>query len=584
MANNQFSSLQKELNEQGFGQSPTLDYRPDASRFGQGQWQVGETLYLSDGAQWFDLTSSKPIVPPAGFRLKDIPFNLKRAASGKISHDFSPRPYKIIATNTWYVDPVDGNDGTGAVNNPALPLKKLSVALAKAGMNAIKIINLTSDFVARGTDSWNNVGSAVTGSFTVEVVGPYRYFSCATASSSQDTFSAHATLANVYQVASTTANASSFVDILYKTNPTFTLPDNQSGPSSVLPHYTTYTKVASEAEVAATPGTFFCDNTNAFVRPIDDRNLTISANSATMVRCNNGTGFRLTPAAANVNIHVEGIDFIGGRPAYIVQTTANFTTVVSGAVDGISLLCSSTTGAAVGQVIRGTGIQAGTVITRIVTNTSITLSKPLIAAASGNYSTYYTGSVVVFEDCTFQGGGVSNGMNVAALCTVFLYKCGTYFNLNDNNNYHSPDSDAGVTQDTSPTWYEIECVTKGSGTTGSALTSDNDTTSHDLCQGVSVNCVYLGGDDRVIAAADLAHMWMLGCYVGQARTFGVGINSQSIAALTSAKLWMDTCFAETGNSPRWVAAGTGSLFHYNSGEVVNDVTSESTGPVVPYLG
>jgi hypothetical protein len=582
MPSNNFSSLQKELNDQGFGQSPTLDYRPSAASYGPGQWQVGDTFYLSDGNQWFELGTNKPVAVPGGFGLTSIPFNIKRAPNGKFSHDFSPLNYKFLSTNVWYVDPVNGNDATGAVNNRSLPLKKLSVALAKSGMNEIRIINLTQDFIARGTDGWNAVGSAWTTSFNVIVEGPFKYLNCSSQSSTQDVYTAHATLAGVYQIASITSNGSSAVDFLNKSTPSYSLPVNQAGPTSIRTEYYTYKKVTSEAEVAATPGTFFCDNTNFFIRPIDDRDLTVVANAATIQRLNTTNGMRVTPAASNINVYVKGIDFFGGRPGYVLNSTATLTTVTAGTVDTNVLLCSNTTGVVVGQIIKGTGIQQGTTVTRIVANTSISLSKPLIAAAAGNYSLYYPGLTVVCEDCSFQAGGTSNGFNVSALATTFLYKCGIYNNLNDGTNYHSPEQDGGVIPDTSPIWYELDCVCKGNGLTGSTATSDNDNTAHDLTLGVSVNCAYLGSSDRTLALTDLAQGWYLGTYIGQAGTPSAA--TQSVAALSQSKIWLDTCAVLDGTSPKWIAAQTAKIYHYNSGSVVNDVTAEATGQVIPYLG
>ena len=68
------------------------------------------------------------------------------------------------------------------------------------------------------------------------------------------------------------------------------------------------------------------------------------------------------------------------------STTAFTATGTSGTS---TLAASAAAGLVIGQVITGTGIDAGTVITAI-SGTTVTLSKPLSAAASGNYSALST--------------------------------------------------------------------------------------------------------------------------------------------------------------------------------------------------
>ena len=68
------------------------------------------------------------------------------------------------------------------------------------------------------------------------------------------------------------------------------------------------------------------------------------------------------------------------------STTAFTATGTSGTS---TLAASAAAGLVIGQVITGTGVDAGTVITAI-SGTTVTLSKPLSAAASGNYSALST--------------------------------------------------------------------------------------------------------------------------------------------------------------------------------------------------
>jgi hypothetical protein len=175
---------------------------------------------------------------------------------------------------------------------------------------------------------------------------------------------------------------------------------------------------------------------------------------------------------------------------------------------------------------------------------------PFLALTAVNTNT----GVLAFNDCTFQGSqSSSNALAVQGLFTVYTYRCATYYDKADGFNYHSFEAD-GTTQGTSPSWVEIENVSVGCGTTGSAAGSDNASTSHDYALGIRINGIYVNSDDRVVVETNFAQTWNLGCVVGQAVKNGAGV--ESIAALISAKQWWDSCIALDGPNPKWVAANS----------------------------
>jgi len=195
-----------------------------------------------------------------------------------------------------------------------------------------------------------------------------------------------------------------------------------------------------------------------------------------------------------------------------------------------------------------------------------------------------TGTTVAFERCSFQGANVvggSSGLNVASFSNVYLDGCLEWKNGADGFNYHSNEGD-GTTANTSPSVIEIGCMGGWSGTTGSANGSDNTTTSHDFCNVIRVNGIYLGSSDRVLADTNSAHSWNLGCYIGQAQTASAA--KESVASIgTASKMWIDSCYAAPGSNPQWIATTGATLTHFNSGAVVNAGTGEAIGTINKFV-
>lgn len=453
-----------------------------------------------------------PVLTPVGFRWTTHPLSMRRGLDGVIRSDWLITDYMPAVTTTYYVDPVSGSDANAGTSR-ALPLKNLATALAKTDVDQIRIINLTADFIGRTTQSWNNVQP--TRSVSVIVEGPYRYISAAVSSSAAPTWAVNGTYPLVYQSAFATANSHAVTDVSSKTVPSYVDPITGltvTG-ANVPPRYRTYVKVADLATVAATPGSWFNDGTNTYVRPFDDRNLVGDTKVLVTTNGNNGR----FPSVNNCTIYVQGLDFIGGRPWYS--------------------LCASTV----------------------------------------------TGTVFAHNNCSFQGGGVVggyNGLNIAAFQTVIGYRSAAYDNGADGFNYHSNESD-GTTPNTSPNWLEIECWAAGNGTTGSAGTSDNASTSHDFCSGIRLNGAYLDSNDRVVADTNSAHTWNLACYVGPAVTTTVG-NENCWASLTS-KMWLDSMILKQGaGAAGLVNADTSAVVYaFNCGTLAN--AAGATGTLRSYV-
>lgn len=418
-------------------------------------------------------------------------------------------------TNTWYVDPVSGNDGTALVNTRGSPLLNLSTALAKNPCDQVRIINLAADFIAKTTKSWNNVQPAVTMSVIKE--GSFRFMSAKVASATQPTFIAHPTLVGVYKTTIAAASAGAVIDTSVSTVPTYSDTQGTYPIPNVPNQFSTLPLQASAAAIAALPagvGGYFHDGTDLHVRTTNDRNLVGDTQLVVTTTGNNG---RFGAVTSGLTLYIDGIDFIGGNAPFLALT-----------------------------------------------------------ALAGNTGNFY------HKGCTFQGAqSSSNGMSIQGKLSVIGYRSGAYYNKADGFNYHSFEAD-GVTTGSSPSWIEIECASKGNGTTGSAAGSDNASTSHDFAFGVRLNGYYADSDDRVLAETNSAQTWNLGGFVGQAVKAAAG--NESIAALISAQVWIDTVLTVSGANPRWVAANAAALKYYNSGSVVNAGTAEATGTVAAYAG
>lgn len=437
---------------------------------------------------------------PYGFRWTNPPINITRSG-GLFTSDFNITIYKPIATTTYYVDPINGNNASAGTIGA--PLLDIAVALAKTDVDHVRPI-LTADYIARGAKGWNN--TQPTRSVALINETGFRLVCPANASANGPTFTAHLTLPNVYQFLSSAATTQSMHD-LKPINRVILHPNVPSAFAKMV-------KVNSEAEVGSTPGSWFNDTVNTFCQAPDSRNL---VGDTFMQNCTIANSGRF-PSVNNATMYLKNIDFVGGRPWYS--------------------LCASTV----------------------------------------------TGTILAAEGCSFQQGnvnGVSNGLNIAAFQQVYLYRCSAYNNGADDWNFHSFESN-GTTPATSPQVIMVECASAGGGTTGSTQSSDNTFTGHDFADIISLNCKHGQSDDRVVAMTNSCHSWMLGNTVEQAEE--VAAAKESVCALESAKIWIDTVSVTAGSNPQWIAAQTSTISHYNSGTVVNAGTGEATGTIAEYNG
>lgn len=212
--------------------------------------------------------------------------------------DFNIDALRPTPTVIYYVDPITGSNADTGLT-AALALKDLSVALAKADVDEIRIVNLVADRVVRGVEGWNNVN--VTRSVAVRNMTNFRYISAA-ASSTLPTFTPHATLANVYQ--STTTLPEQMIDCGVKT--VLTNPDT----GEVLDVPSMFDRLGqrlSVAEVGATASSWFHDGTILYVRLADNRAPDILLVKVVAVaNCRAG-------GTDNTTVFLEGIDFVGGN-------------------------------------------------------------------------------------------------------------------------------------------------------------------------------------------------------------------------------------------------------------------------------
>jgi hypothetical protein len=249
----------------------------------------------------------KPILPPVGFRWNTAPISLFRSGN-VISTTFNVTAFIPVPVVIYYVNPLTGNDANGGTT-PATALQHLSIALAKADVDQIQIIGLTSDFKARTNFSWNN--TQPTRSVSILNRTGFRYISLQVSSSAQPTWTVNGTFANVYQTPLTAANSSSVVDLKTSSVPTYVNGSGQTVSVTNCPkRFQTLVNVGSIAAVAATAGTWFNDGTNTYVRSFDDRSLVGDQFMAPCASVNNGR----FPSVNNCQIYVENLDFVGGIP------------------------------------------------------------------------------------------------------------------------------------------------------------------------------------------------------------------------------------------------------------------------------
>lgn len=457
---------------------------------------------------------------PRGLRLTSIPFALRRGGDGAIRHDFDPTSMIATPTVTYYVNPLTGSDGNAGTSSGAA-LGNLSTALAKVDADQIIITGLTGDYIAIGAKAWNNVQA----NRSLSILNRTGYRFICTQSAGVPTWTVNGTYSNVYQATVTAANAGSVSDLLSSSAPAFSAPSDMTpamaaNVASVIAACPKgYRHLVKVASVAAVAAQAgtWYHDGTTTLYVRAHDDRNLVGDTKMLPMVASVTNGRWKPNMNNMGVYVEGIDFVGGPNPFLTDAPATV-----------------------------------------------------------------TGQVLVFNGCSFQGGGsvTGNGISIKSASTVYLYRCTASGNWSDGFNYHSPESD-GTTPGTSPTVYEIECLSYGNGVTGSVGISDNGSTAHDFCNVLRINSAHLPSDDSTVVDINSAQSWNIGVYADQA--FTVGSARQNFKAANSAVMLLDQCYARAGANERWLSeTSTTVLKHSNSGPVANGAAG--LGVVRAYLG
>lgn len=262
------------------------------------------------------------VSPPANFAARwTPPFRIYQSGRS-YSTDFGIASVKPSIATQYFIDPQnvstcasDSNDGLQRTCGGAGvgPLLSASACIDNAPAGATigcKVINLTSDFIARGSLGWNNTQS--TKNLVFEVEGSFRFISAGTTATTALTFTKTVGQTIVYEVAFA-ASGTSVGDISSKT---FLTNPATGAATGTPPVYFANNKVASIAAVNATPGTWFLDTTAhiLYVSTFDSRapdNSIIVSGSANNGRMGTTNG---------LTIWVSGVDFVGGTTAFLALT------------------------------------------------------------------------------------------------------------------------------------------------------------------------------------------------------------------------------------------------------------------------
>lgn len=151
---------------------------------------------------------------------------------------------------------------------------------------------------------------------------------------------------------------------------------------------------------------------------------------------------------------------------------------------------------------------------------------------------------------------------------ILMYNVVARYSNGDQLNYHGLSNTSIAV---CPTFIEINCTADVGGWNGVSFGSgiNNATTQHEFCRGVSINGVYGGSEDAVVADVQHSKRWMLGCAMSGAwGSGGTGYVTANILAGESdgdgVNIWMDTCSSTKGGSAVDEQAYVGcSIFYAN---------------------
>lgn len=163
-----------------------------------------------------------------------------------------------------------------------------------------------------------------------------------------------------------------------------------------------------------------------------------------------------------------------------------------------------------------------------------------------------------FEYCTFQQAATGNSFSSVGAETN-LYRCNAAYPIRDNYNYHA----GGANTDVPATWVEVECGSVGSGA-GAQGPSDNESTAHENCYGISYKCAYAGGDDNVVSDVNSATRWMIDTTVGQPASAGMAV----LQVGNDARMFLDAGYYQPGAGLLARTAENGKIYTRNVAQVL----------------
>ena len=171
--------------------------------------------------------------------------------------------------------------------------------------------------------------------------------------------------------------------------------------------------VAMALDQLMTLGQAAKSSSQSIVTAFDQPNLTTNTNIPLVLSPLTVNSYSATGNTAWVQVVAGAFYVVSIGKTY---TAATISMTASGGAAGQNVITTATTpaGIAIGQQAVGTGIPAGSVVTGFVANTSVTISAPLTATASGTVT--FTSDATVF---TFQSSP-DNGTTTNSLNAVLL--------------------------------------------------------------------------------------------------------------------------------------------------------------------
>jgi hypothetical protein len=243
----------------------------------------------------------KYIFPDSDFN--NIPLSLLTDGE-KFIHNFDIKKFKNVGGKTYYIDPINGNDGnTGTLE--IKPFRSVYKALSVCS-NGDTIILLDGVYY-RG--NWTN-DSYIEKSVNIIAKNSGNVI---VKNGNNHTFTLHNTYTQTY----------------------FAVRDNIAKVVQRLDGFTTeLTKVTSINLVNSTEGSYFCDGTNTYVRLFGDD---VPNDSNCFLLLSTGRALVHTICSSeNVMLYLEGIEFIGGDPATVLFSASS--TYIKGLIIVISVL------------------------------------------------------------------------------------------------------------------------------------------------------------------------------------------------------------------------------------------------------